>query len=569
LIASGTAGRLQEYIDGVLSGEIVACKWIRLAVERHVRDLDRQNTNAFPYYFDANHAVFACEFFPLVLKHSIGDFACMPFELMDWQIFFISMLFGWKRAEDGSRKYRKFLLEIARKNGKSTLIAGLAILLASMDVNPKTKRPEDVAEIILAATKKEQAQGVVYAEIERMRAQAEHIKSRSKAINKQILFTHNSGTIRAVGSDKPYDGLNPHAVLLDEMHAWKEYHRKFYDTMQTGSGSRTQPIIGTITTAGDDQSHLWIDEHDYAVAVLEQQHSDESLFVLLFAIDENDDPFEESHWIKANPSMPVTPKIDYLREQANQAKRSSLSLNRFMRYHCNRRVSSNARAFNLDLWDACEGPMEDPRKADAVGYGVDLGGHDDLASFARVCRYVIGYEDKQPIYRFEGQTWNFISTECKRNLQEKPWAEWLHDGQLVATRYATTELLAALVAEVHDSGAFAVAFDPHNAQQLGEALEQEGIEAVRMSQSYGLFNEPIRDMMKAIREGRFVHNGSSLLRWCMGNAILITNPQEKCMYDKSKSLEKIDPAVALTMAYRMASIAPQSCNGSVFITTGN
>ena len=566
MIASGTGQRLQAYIDGVLSGEIVACENVRLAVQRHVNDLARQNTDDFPYYFDEYHATNCCEFFPCVLRHSIGEFSGLPFELTDWQVFFVSMLFGWKRSCDKSRKYRKFLLEIARKNGKSTMIAGVAILLSSMDWNPVTQSIESVAEVVLAATKKEQVQKVVYSEIERMRSQSEHLKKRSSAINKHIEFKHNRGTITAVGSDRPYDGLNPHAVLLDEMHAWREHHRQFYDTMQTGSGSRTQPIIGTITTAGSDQSHLWIAEHDYAVDVLRGIHKDESLFALLFSLDDKDDPFDETTWIKANPSMPITPKMEYLREQANAAKRSKLALNRFLRYHCNRRTSSNSQAFDMQLWDVCVGQLSDWRQACAIGYGVDLGGHDDLAAFAAVARFEIGEEDDKPLYRYEAKTWQFISTSSKRDLHLQPWAEWIHDGQLVKSEYATSQLLWALSEEASATGCFAIGYDPHNAQQLGESLTQDGFQAVRIGQSYGMFNEPIRDLLKAIQEGRFTHEGKTLLRWAIGNAVTIQNSQEKIMFDKANSREKIDPAVALTMAFRLASIAPRAFKGSYFLT---
>jgi phage terminase large subunit-like protein len=116
----------------------------------------------------------------------------------------------------------------------------------------------------------------MYAEIERMRLQSKRVESVSTAINKQISFKHNRGTIRCIGSDKPYDGLNPHMVLMDEKHAWREHHRKFFDTMVTGSGNRVQPLIGDFTTAGDDTSLLWQEDYDYASAVCRGDIQDET-----------------------------------------------------------------------------------------------------------------------------------------------------------------------------------------------------------------------------------------------------------------------------------------------------
>lgn len=566
MITSSTLARLQEFIDGVISGEIVACKLVRIAVDRHVRDLKRQNTDEFPYFFDNKHAQFACEFFPLVLRHSIGDFAKLPFELTDWQVFFLSMLFGWKRAHDSSRRFRRFLLEIARKGGKSTFVAGLVLLLASMDVNPVTRQPEAVAEVVLAATKLEQSQKVIYAEVVRMRNQSEHIKKRSKSVGKQIEFTHNSGSIRSVGSDKSFDGLNPHAVILDEMHEWKEKHRDFYDTMQTGSGSRSQPIIGTITTAGTNQSLLWNEEHDYAVSVLQGQHTDESIFVLIFQLDDDDDPFDEDNWIKANPSLPVTPKLTYLREEANKAKFSQINLNRFKRYHCNQKISGNSQAFNMEVWDQCVGQLSDWREADAIAYAVDNGGHDDLAAFAGVARFLYDERDDVPIYRYEARTWQFMSAETSRDLNAPPWNTWIKDGQLIQSDYVTTELLRELIQQVDETGCHAVAYDKYNAQQLGEMLSQQGIECAKFAQNYSSFNEPIVDLMAVMREGRFRHDGSSMLRWCVGNAIAITNTSGLVMFNKRDSKEKIDPVIALTMAFRIASTAPRASSGSLFIS---
>ncbi len=302
MIASSTLSDVQGYIDDVLSGDIVVGQLVRAAVQRHVNDLKRESTKGFPYHFDANMASAACDFFPLMLRHSIGDFAGMEFHLERWQKFAIANIFGWKRDDDNSRRFRRVYWSMARKNGKSSIGAGLAIFTAMMDVNPITGKPEEVAEVILSATKKEQVEKVIYAEIERMRIRSPHIERASTRQNKQVTFKHNDGSIRCVGSDKPYDGLNPHVVIMDELHAWKEHHRKFYDTMLTGSGYRRQPLIITITTAGDDKSYLWLEEYNYAKGVALGDITDEQVFSYCFECDPDDDPLDEANWVKAASS---------------------------------------------------------------------------------------------------------------------------------------------------------------------------------------------------------------------------------------------------------------------------
>lgn len=531
-----------------------------------MRDLSQQGEADFPYYFNERHAEGVCEFFPIVLRHSIGDFAGLPFELEGWQKFALWTLFGWKRAADDSRRFRKLFWSMARKNGKSSIASGIAIFLAMMDVNPVTGKPEEVAEVILAATKKEQVEKVIYAEIERMRLRSPFLEKASSRINKQITFKSNAGSIRCVGSDKPYDGLNPHAVLMDELHAWREHHRKFYDTMQTGSGYRRQPMIGTVTTAGDDTSHLWLEEYRYAQGVLDQTIKDESFFAYVFEIDEDDDPLDEATWIKANPNLGVSVKLDYLRDQAKQAASSKLSLNRFTRYHCNRLVSSMEKAFDLEQWDKCRGEFSDWHQADAVGAGVDLGGRDDLAAWAMAARFELDEErDGKPVYRYEIRTQAYIAADTERDLTAQPFANWVYSGLIQKCKYPTANLRDDLIEEVGEYGVHAVAYDQYNAQQFGDDLTEEGITAARMAQNFSMFNEPIRDFMQAMKDGRITHNGNPLLRWCAGNAIISRDRNDRWMFDKRSSSEKIDPIVAMIMAFRMASLAPARPRGQMYL----
>lgn len=566
MIATGTSVKVESYIEDVINGDVVTCELTRLAVQRHIDDLEKQSTTEFPYHFHARHAAAACDFFPMMLRHSIGDFAGLPFDLEPWQAFAIWNIFGWKRDSDDSRRFRKIYWSMARKNGKSSIGAGLALFLAMLDVNPITGKPEDVAEVILAATKKEQVEKVIYAEIERMRLRSQQIERMSSRINKQISFRHNSGTIRCVGSDKPYDGLNPHAVLQDEVHAWREHHRKFYDTMQTGSAYRRQPIILTLTTAGDDKSELWKEEYFYASSVLRKQATDESLFAYTFELDEKDDPLDEQNWIKANPNLGVSVKLEYLRDQAKQAAASRLSLNRFTRYHCNRLVSSMEKAFDLDDWDACCGKLSDWHQADALGAGVDLGGRDDLAAWAMVARFPLTEDDEgNPVYRYEIKVKAYIAQDTERDLAKQPFANWVYTGLLNKCRFPTADLRADLIEDCGEYGVHAVAYDPYNAQQLGDELTAEGITAARMAQNYSMFNEPIKEFMQALKDGRITHDGNPLLRWCVSNAVAIRDRSDRWMFDKRDSADKIDPAVAMVMAFRMASLAPARPRGSFFI----
>ena len=558
---------VDRYIDDVLGDKILTCKSARAAVNRYVDDLERQNTDEFPYYLSVDAASACCDFFPGLLRHSIGKCSGKPFILEPWQAFGIWNIFGWKRCADRTRRFRRFFWTMARKNGKSCMGSGVAILGAMADTNPFTQRPEDVAEVILCATKKEQVEKVMYAEIERMRLQSPHVKNLSTPINRQITFKHNQGYIRCIGSDKPFDGLNPHMVLMDEKHAWREHHRKFYDTMVTGSGNRAQPIIGDFTTAGDDTSQLWQEDYNYATGVARGDFPDETYFSYIFELDEDDDPLDESMWIKANPNLGVSIGLEYLREQAAKAATSAVDLNRFTRYHGNRKVSATERFITEKDWDELADELSDWRQADVITAGIDLGGRDDLASFAMCARFPIDEDDDgNTVWRYEVVTRSFIAEDTYRDLNKQPWQGWIAENELTKCRYVVSALRDEFLRLAVEMNVRAVAYDPHQAIQLGDELAEAGLEVIKMPQNTHQYNEPMEELRSAIREHRFTPcKNDRILRWCALNMMTTSNYQNKIMPDKRNSSEKIDAAVAMVMSLKLAMLAPSRPTGSLFI----
>lgn len=548
----------------VLSGDIVACDRVRKACARHLADLERQSTPEFPYHFDALHAQKVCQFFPIFCRHSIGEFAGFPFELEDWQLFGIASIFGWKRDVDNSRRFRKVYWSMARKNGKSSLAAVLCHYMAAGDIDPKTNKPEAVGQILLTACKKDQAK-VIYGEAERMRLQSPQLSKMSHVRYETITYHHNQSYIRMVSSLKAFSGLNPHFICMDELHEWKSHHADFYNTMVTGSGSRSQPLHLIITTAGSDNSHLWLEDYKHATNVLDGVFADESLFAYIFELDDKDEIEDESTWIKANPNLGVSVNLDYLRQRWNEDKQTPAGLNRFRRYHGNRIVTSSEKAFDLKQWDACQGTFSDWSKADAIGAGVDLGGRDDMAAYALCARFRTNPGEDPPFYRYEVRVKAFIGDDTKRDLTKLPFVTWTHYGLLQRTKYPILELQRQLITDCQAFEIATVAYDPHNGQQLGDSLTEEGLTAARMAQNQTTFNEPIRNFQDLVVKKLITHDGNPLLRWCVSNAIIISNRADRWMFDKSTSSDKIDPLVASIMAFHVASSAPERVTGSLFL----
>lgn len=564
MIASNALAKFEGYIDDVMHGNVIVGEHVRASIDRHQRDIERQDAPDFHYVFDANAAIHNIDFFPMVCRHSIGEYATLPFELEPWQAFVVGSIFGWKRL-DGTRRFRKVYVGVGRKNGKSTLLAALIHKLAMADINPFTRKPEAVAEIVLTAPKKDQS-AVIFNEAKRMREQSADIKKLSNTKYNQISYTHNQSSIRISSSDRPLSGLNPHAVIMDELHEWKEQNRKFYDTMITGFGSRMQPLHIIITTAGDDHSDLWIEEHDYAIEVVHGRYIDNRVFVFSAELDKDDDPFDETNWPKANPNLGISVKLETLRESANEMKRTITGVSRFTRYHGNRQVSAIERAFDIDSWDRCKGDISDWQTADCICYGIDLGGRDDLASYGAVARWTMGFDaEDKPQYRYECKSRSFISSDTLRDLDTQPWVSWLHEGYLTKADFVTTRIKSALIEAMEADNASQVAYDKFAAQQLAEELTQEGFQPIDFKQSCAMYNEPIREFLDCIAKRTIGHNGDPVLRWAVGNMSIVKNSDDQWKPDKKHSKDKIDPIVSVLMAFRLAMVQPVMASGSKIV----
>ncbi|HBT32223.1 MAG TPA: terminase large subunit, partial [Pusillimonas sp.] len=262
------------YGRAVMAGEIVVSRWTRLAVERHYKDLESCHERGL--WFSEAHAQHALEAF-LFLRHSKGEWAGQPFELSPWQQFWVAVAFGWMRG-DGSRRFREVWLEVPRKNGKTTLLAGIGLYLFWFD-------GEGGAEVYAAATKMDQAK-ILYSEAERM-VQSSPLLRRDIGQKLNVLYNPTPGRadeFRPLGRDsKTLDGLNPHGALLDEVHAHP--NRELYDVIKTGLGARRQPMVWQITTAGENLSGFGYSQHEYAEKILEGVFEDDAFLAVIYTVD--------------------------------------------------------------------------------------------------------------------------------------------------------------------------------------------------------------------------------------------------------------------------------------------
>jgi len=560
---------VNKYVEDVLDGTIKAGKLAIAACKRHIHDLSRQSSDGFPYYFDESEADDMCSFFPMALRHSKGaKFAGSPFHLEPWQLFVVWSIYGWKRVADGTRRFRYAHLSFGRKNGKSTLAAGFALIGLTMDFEPG-------AEIYIAATKKDQAK-CVFDEAVRMRNSNIRLNSDSSAggiikhhVNRLFVPSTNSFCC-VTASDKPLDGPNPHYIIFDELHAWREQHRKYHETMVTGSASRTQPLQIEITTFGDDQSKIWMETLALCTSIATGLIIDDSKFVYIAAIDEEDDPFDEECWIKANPNLGVSVSLEYLRQQAMDARNKPSFFKAYLSKHMQRIVTSSQKAIEKEVWDKAKCELSDWMHADAIGAGADVGSRDDFAAYATCARFKIGEEVKDdkvlPVYNFEIKANAYIASDTVRDLKVEPFASWIYDEQIHSSQQPLIKMRTDILEEMEKTGIETIAYDPSNAKLLAEEIISEGFKAVSMTQKAYMFNEPIREFLHLLKIGRIKHDGHPVLAWMATNAVIVKDADDKWRFDKGASADKIDMIVAVVMAFRVCCLAETRATGSLYLT---
>ena len=393
---------VQAYINGVLDGSIVTGRLNRLAVLRHVADLKKVNDPNYQFEFKEGIANSAIDF-SLCCNQFEGEWNNQPLALRPEQKFIVWFIFSCRQKGTGIRRFRQAQLEVARKWGKSTMAAYLACLLMFADYPF-----EHGAQGYVAATKKDQAR-IVWAAAASMIKKSPELLAESvvKESTHEIKLPELGTVFMPLAQDgDTVDGFNPHFIIKDEEHAYRRFMKKFINTLSSGFGSRRQPLTITITTYGDETSDIWLSSHDFAVKVLESvitgEVVDDTWFVFIAAIDRDkdvpcfqckgescpwccgsgtipiDDPYDERCWVKANPGLGITPKLERMRESSNEAKHRPDKEAEFFQKNLNIIVSSKEKFIAAELWG---GANELSDRTNRTGHGgIDLGRSDDLAS---------------------------------------------------------------------------------------------------------------------------------------------------------------------------------------------
>lgn len=524
----------------MVSGDIVACDLVRKACQRHLNDLVEGPLRGLTWKPES--AQYAINFVSKFLRHSKGEWARKPFVLSPWQKFIRGCVFGWKKA-DGTRRFNYVYQEVPRKNGKTTDLAGVGIYMLVCD-------GEGGAEVYSAATKKEQAR-LIFDEAKRMVAASPPLSALPvKRFKLNMSVDRTASKFEPLASDdKTLDGLNPHCVLVDELH--KHPNRAVLDVLDTAVGSRRQPLIWIITTAGDDSPEtVYAQENEYATKILEGVVEDDSVFAFIATIDKNDKWDDPVAWAKANPNLGISVKLADLERQARKAAKSPSALSAFKRLRLNVRSAATERAIEMALWNANNYGRIDP--ASLAGRrcwgGIDLALKTDISASV----FLFEPEEKDGPMPIVARFWMPADTIEARSERDKvQYQRWVDEGHIevtVGNVIDHNEIQNAVLQDADRYDIASIGYDPWSATQLAVSLNEQGVPMVEFVQGIRSYSEPTKELLSLLAAGKLNHGGNPVLAWMASNLKVQRDKNENMMPHKSHSTGRVDGITALIMA---------------------
>jgi phage terminase large subunit-like protein len=538
---------MYDYVEQVLDEQIVSGKYTKLACERFLDDLFREDLE-----FRTAEAAKYVYFIEKVCVHTRGDHG-KPFILAPWQVFFVAQLFGWYRRDDGRRRFSTAHLFVGRKNGKSQLAAAIILAMAVLD--------EDGApQFVTAATKRDQAKEV-FDEIRRIVKASKPLAKRF-TVNRNEIISPREGVIKPLSSDaNTLDGLSLNIGCVDEMHAMK--NGDLYRVLSSSMGSRKNPLMLAISTAGFVLDGLATEFVKGGKAVLNGDVANDSLLFMIYELDEDDVWSEEQNWIKANPNLGVSLGLEWLKDKCESAKiYGGRHITEFMVKHCNIFVGSDTVWIEEEVWMSEENveALPDPNKQDAY-IGIDLSSTDDISA---LCVATGDVNKKVNLYMYY-----FVSRAAiERRLKKDETSIYAHidehpnifviesntiDYNVIRRKVSGYYVMDGNVMYDEDNlcekfNVKSLAYDRWNSLSLIRDLEGDGVSCDPYGQGYAALSFPSKTLEKMARDGVLCHGGDEMLRWMMGNVKLRMDPSGNIKPDKEKSGDKIDGVVAAIMS---------------------
>ena len=531
-----------QYALDIVEGRILAGRFVIAACQRYLDDIEHAAERGF--YFS-----------PLAAQKVIDYLARLGLQLLPWQTFCVSNLFGFLRTEDNLRRFRAATIFIAKKNGKTTLLAGLGLYMAD-DVNGDNER---APEVYVAATSKSQSKDLCFRAALMMRQKNEELCLRSEAYKGCIEWPETFGKFEPLASNSErLNGRNIHLGILDELSDMPS--TDLYEVFTSSTIGRSQPLLITISTVGKTRESVAGYEYGHGESILQGVIQDDGCFVYLATLDEADDSFDEKVWIKSNPSLGTLVNISAMRAAAAKARATPSLKHSFLRYHANQWASATSSSW-IDVNDlsaaGCAYIIDDEKKFSPVERiklaearlagrsciaGLDLALVSDLSCLA----LLFPPDDANGIFEV---LFRFYCPEDDIILRTKehrvPYIQWRDEGLLTSTPGNSTDydFIREDIAQLKKLYTIEeLGFDIHLGADLLRNVEKDGLAVVQVNQGYYLTPAILR-LERLIKQHRLCLHGHPIATWCFSN-VTLSHGVRQVRFDKSKSREKIDAAAA-------------------------
>lgn len=537
------------YVRSVLDGQRPACRWERLACERHVRDLARAEAGQTPYRWnpelkDAAGKAYrpgdrVCRFAEL-MHHIKGDWAARGerIRLEGWQVFVLMSIFGWVHADTGKRRFRRADLYVPRKNAKSTLAAVIGNYMHAVD-------GEFGAEVYSGATSRDQALEVFRPAALMAKASSEYRARFGVVVNASNLSVVDTNSKFEPVIGKPGDGASPSCAIVDEYHEHKT--SELYDTMWTGMGARSQPLLLVITTAGSNIGGPCYTHQVELQKVLDGVLDDDNRWGIVYTIDPDDDWTSPDALVKANPNFGVSVSDEFLLIAQREAIQDPRKQAIFKTKHLNVWVNAASPWLNLERLQACgDAGIADQFAGEQCWVGLDLASKNDITSAAWVFRRLVDSE-----WHYYAFTRNWLPAAAVQKPENGHYQAWVTQGHLVETpgnminlRQIQEEVEAS--AERHVIAE--IPMDAWGSREIAPNLQEAGFTVVDVPMTVRNLSEPMKLIAALVDAGRFHHDGNLATIWMFSNVEVFEDRNENIFPRKGSAEKKIDAAVATILA---------------------
>ncbi|MGM0214285.1 terminase large subunit [Enterococcus sp. AZ109] len=540
---------MDRYIEQVLSGELIAPKKMILACQRHKNDLNRSESNDFPYTFDKKQADKAIQFMEL-LPSTDGK----KITMLGFQKFIIGSLYGWRTKEGNYRRFNRAFISKSRKNGKTYIASGMGANALVMENEPAEGR-----QVLFVSNALKQAKlgyDMLSNSLRSATKKSKFLRQQLKIMNSKIIHKPSNSFAMALASEtSTLDGFAPTTAILDEWHEAKS--RKTYNVIRSGQTQQKNGLLCVISTAGLDLNVPMYEEYLLLERILKGEDEADRYFIAIWELDDAEELHDQELWIKANPIFESEEikkvMLPTIQDDVNLAlKQNNLNSVLVKNFNLWRQASEDSY-MAIEDWNAAEVSSEDISNK-PVYIGVDLSKTDDLTSIS----WIVPLENG----KLYCDSHSFVATKYGLTDKEKrdglPYRELEKVGECSITQLDSGivdydqvfDFIQGLI-EMNDLECMGICYDPYNANSLISKAEKANYPMLEVRQGTLTLNVPTRTFREQIYEGNIIHRKNIILTHAVNNAIL-KEDNNGIQINKSKNSNKIDPIAALINAYVFA-----------------